>query len=57
MRPVTDWSSRAVSAADAVALVSLVLFPMPPGNAEIVKLIAAGFLGALTQGHLTGGSQ
>jgi hypothetical protein len=41
----------------ALALVLLVAVPMPAGNAEIVKLIAAGFLGALTQGRLTGGSQ
>ena len=39
----------------ALALVLLVVVPMPAGNAEIVKLIAAGFLGALTQGRLTGG--
>ena len=38
-------------------LVLLVGLPMPAGNAEIVKLIAAGFLGALTQGRITGGSQ
>ena len=41
----------------ALALVLLVAVPMPAGNAEIVKLIAAGFLGALTQGRFTGASQ
>ena len=35
----------------ALAMVLLVAVPMPAGNAEIVKLIAAGFLGALTQGR------
>jgi hypothetical protein len=39
----------------ALALVLLVAVPMPAGNAEIVKLIAAGFLGALTQGRFAGG--
>jgi hypothetical protein len=38
----------------AVALVLLVAVAMPAGNAEIVKLIAAGFLGALTQGRASG---
>jgi hypothetical protein len=40
-----------------IALVLLVAVPMPPANADIVKLIAAGFLGALTQGRLQGNSQ
>lgn len=40
----------------AIALLALIFVPMPSGNADIVKLIAAGFLGALTQARANGGS-
>jgi hypothetical protein len=59
--PPLPTSDSIVKAAPAIglafALVLLVAVPMPAANADIVKLIAAGFLGALTQGRMTGGSQ
>lgn len=56
--PSSDAIVKAAPAVGlAVALVLLVAVPMPPANAEIVKLIAAGFLGALTQGRAQGAPQ
>lgn len=40
----------------ALALIALIFWPVPQANLDLLKEIAAGFLGALTQARMTGGS-